>query len=91
MKTFLTESKPQCWRAVAIFEDDRECLLYLGMSSPQIRAGYLKAFNEVLDEEERQQVKLISLQRWDGAPDAGKWSHQSNLTIPGRARLAKVA
>ncbi|MER3414869.1 MAG: hypothetical protein C4297_01475 [Gemmataceae bacterium] len=85
-----TESKPQSWRAVVIFEDQRECLLYLGRSSTQVRAGYGKAFYEVLDEEERQKVVSISLQRWHGAPDAGQWIPQTTLTIPG-AKLAKSA
>lgn len=91
IKTVLTESKPQIWRAMAIFADgEREALLYLGASSQVIRAGYLKAFNEVLDEEEREQVVSISLQRWNGAPDAGKWSEQCELIHPLRRRLAKV-
>ncbi len=91
MKTFLTEAKPQCWRAVAIFADEREALLYLGSSSPQIRSGYLRAFNEVLDEEEREQIVSIQLQRWHGAPDAGRWHEQCELVIPGRKNLAKSA
>lgn len=89
MTSFLTESKPQIWRAVAVFDDDREALLYLGASSQQIRAGYLKAFNEVLDAEEREQVRQISLQRWNGAADAGKWSHQCDLILPTRRKAAK--
>jgi hypothetical protein len=87
----LTEAKPQCWRAVAIFEDGRECLLYLGMSSPQIRAGYVRAFYDILDEEEREQIRSIGLQRWQGAPDAGRWHQQTTLTVPSKARLAKSA
>ena len=34
-----TESKPQGWRAVAVFDDGRpDALLYLGRSSTQVRA-----------------------------------------------------
>lgn len=87
-----TEAKPQCWRAVAILEDRSECLVYLGRSSTQVRAGLAQAFFEVFEnEDERDQVKTIALQRWNGAPDAGKWMHQSNLAVPTKAKLAKTA
>ncbi|HMP01761.1 MAG TPA: hypothetical protein PKD86_11315 [Gemmatales bacterium] len=91
MKSVLTESKPQLWRAVAVFESGQDCLLYLGASSPQIRAGYLRAFNDVLDAEERDQVKAILLQRWHGAPDAGRWVEQAELSLPKELRLARSA
>jgi hypothetical protein len=81
-----TESKPQGWRALAIFDDRSDRLLYLGRSSTQVRAGFGEAFFEVLDEEEREHVRSISLQRWHGAPDAGKWMHLSALNVP----LSKV-
>jgi hypothetical protein len=81
-----TESKPQGWRALAIFDDRSDRLLYLGRSSTQVRAGFADAFFEVLDEEEREHVRSISLQRWHGAPDAGKWMHLSTLNVP----LSKV-
>jgi hypothetical protein len=80
--SYQTEAKPQCWRAVAIFDDRSDQLLYLHRSSPQVRAGLRTAFFEVLDDEERSHVKAIELQRWHGAPDAGRWLQQSNLPIP---------
>lgn len=86
-----TEAKPQGWRAVAIFEDRSERLIYLGRSSTQVRTGLAQAFFEVLEEDERDSVRTIQLQRWHGAPDAGKWLHQSNLNIPIKAKLAKTA
>jgi hypothetical protein len=90
--TYLTEEKPQCWRAVAIFEDRSECLVFLGRSYSQVRAGLAQAFFEIFeDEQERAKIKSISLQRWHGAPDAGQWQHQSNLAIPTKAKLAKSA
>lgn len=85
-----TESKPQCWRAVAVFDDRPEALLYLGRSSTQVRTGYVEAFLEVLDDEERSHVTQVALQRWNGAPDAGRWMHQSSLKVPEPARLARV-
>ena len=79
---FFTESKPQGWRAVAVFEDRPDLLVYLHRSSTQVRLGLRQAFFDVLDESERNAVKTISLQRWHGAPDAGRWVHQTNLALP---------
>jgi hypothetical protein len=86
-----TESKPQGWRAVAVFDDRGDRLLYLGRSSTQVRSGFGEAFLEVLDEEEREHVRSISLQRWHGAPDAGRWMHQTNLTVPSQAKILRSA
>jgi len=82
-----TEAKPQGWRAMAVFDDRSDRLLYLGRSSTQVRAGFQEAFYEILDDEERDHVRSVSLQRWHGAPDSGRWMHQSNLAVP----LSKVA
>lgn len=86
-----TESKPQGWRAMAVFDDRTDRLLYLGRSSTQVRAGFVTAFFEVLDEEERGHVTSISLQRWTGAADVGRWLHQTNLNVPLKARVARSA
>lgn len=88
---YQTEAKPQGWRALAIFEDRSERLIYLGRSSTQVRANFADAFFELFEDEERDQVRSIALQRWHGAPDAGRWLHQSSLTIPVRAKLARSA
>lgn len=86
-----TESKAQGWRAVVVFDDRHDALLYLGRSSTQVRAGYAEAYLELLDDEEREHVQSISLQRWHGAPDAGRWMHQTNLRVPVPAKLARAA
>lgn len=86
-----TEAKPQGWRAVAVFDDRPDALLFLGRSSTQVRAGYTDAFLELLDEEERDHVQSISLQRWQGAPDAGRWVQQNSLKVPAPARVARIA
>ncbi len=86
-----TEAKPQGWRAVAVFDDRTDRLLYLGRSSTQVRAQFAQVFYKVLDEEERDHVRSISLQRWQGAPDAGRWLHQTNLNVPVKAKLARSA
>ena len=86
-----TEAKPQGWRAMAVFDDRGDRLIYLGRSSTQVRAGFAGAYFEVLDDEERDHVRSISLQRWHGAPDAGRWMHQTNLNLPTTARVARSA
>jgi hypothetical protein len=86
-----TEAKPQGWRAMAIFDDRGERLIYLGRSAPQVRAGFPAAYFEVLDDEEREHVRSIALQRWHGAPDAGRWMHQTNLAVPTKVKLARSA
>ena len=78
----LQETKLQGWRALAVEEDRTEHLIYLGRSSTQVRSGYAAAYWEVLDEEERGRIKHISLQRWNGAPDEGRWVQQTVLAIP---------
>jgi hypothetical protein len=88
---YQTEAKPQGWRAVAVFDDRTDLLVYLGRSSKQVRDNFLSAYFEVLDDEEREHVRSISLQRWHGAPDAGRWLHQTNLNVPVRAKLARSA
>ena len=86
-----TEEKPQGWRAVAVFDDRDDALLYLGRSSTQVRTGYTEAYQELLDDEERDHVTGITLQRWHGAPDAGRWMNQTTLKVPTRAAIARSA
>ena len=84
---YRTEAKFQGWRALASAEDRTEHLIYLGRSSTQVRAGYAAAYWEVLDDEERARIKQISLQRWNGAPDEGRWVQQSTLAIPAAPKM----
>jgi hypothetical protein len=88
---YQTEAKPQGWRAVAVFDDRPEQLIYLGRSSPQVRAGYVNAFQELLDDEERSHVRSIAMQRWQGAPDAGRWLHHTALAVPTAVKVAASA
>jgi hypothetical protein len=66
-------------------------LLYLNRSSPQVRAGYRVAFMDLLQEDERGHVKAVSMQRWQGAPDSGRWVHQSDLPVPMKEKIALAA
>jgi hypothetical protein len=88
---YQTEAKPQGWRAVAVFEDRPDRLIYLGRSSKQVRDGFVSAYFEVLDDEERDNVRRIRLERWHGAADAGRWLQQTTLNIPSTARVAQSA
>ena len=88
---YQTEAKPQGWRAVAVFDDRPEALIYLGRSSTQVRTGFPTAFFEVLDDEEREAVRSIRLERWHGAPDAGRWMHQTMLSVPTTSKIAQSA
>ena len=63
-----TESKAQGWRAVAVFDDRPDALIFVGRSSTQVRQEYVEAFAELYDEEEREHVTTIQLQQWSGAP-----------------------
>jgi hypothetical protein len=89
---YQTEAKAQGWRAMAIFDDDRpDALLLIGRSSTQVRGGYVESFMELLDDEEREHVASISLERWHGAPDAGRWMQQTTLKVPAPLKLAHAA
>jgi hypothetical protein len=84
-----TESKAQGWRAVAVFDDRPDALIFVGRSSMQVRQEYVAAFIELYDEEERDHVTTIQLQQWSGAPDAGRWVLKNTLKLPTPA-AAKV-
>jgi len=87
----VTESKAQGWRAVAVFQDQTEALLYVCRSSTQVRGGYGEAFNEQLEADEREVVTTIKLQQWQGAPDAGKWLDKAELRLPVTSRVLEKA
>jgi hypothetical protein len=80
--TGLAEAKAQRWRALAIYQDGQEGLLYLGTSYTQVQEGYDDPYFELLDDEERDRLKSVHLQKWVGAPDSGHWVYQRDLPIP---------
>lgn len=86
-----TESKAQGWRAVAVFDDRADALIFVGRSSTQVRQEFVEAFLELLEEDEREHVTSIQLQQWSGAPDAGRWLHKSNLKVPAPAKVVRMA
>jgi hypothetical protein len=86
-----TESKAQGWRAVAIFDDRPDALIFVGRSSMQVRQEYVAAYVELYDEEEREHVTAIQLQQWSGAPDAGRWVLKNTLKLPTPAKIRVAA
>ena len=79
-----TEAKFQGWRALAVFADGGEYLLYVGRSAPNVRAGYASACAELLDAEEHARLVRVNLQCWEGAADRGHWVLMGTLPVPGR-------
>lgn len=86
-----TESKAQGWRAVAVFDDRPDALIFVGRSSTQVRQEFAEAFLELYDDEEREHVTSIQLQQWSGAPDAGRWTHKNTLKIPAPVKVRLAA
>lgn len=80
---------PSTWRAVAVFDDRPDQLVYMGESSGSVRVAIPHAFEEVLDDEERLHCIAISLQGWHGNLHLGKWYHHSDLTVPGKSKLVR--
>jgi len=88
------EEKAQGWRALAVYANGDEVLLFVGRSSTQVRAGFEDSFKEQLLDDEQESVVRIRLQQWQGAPDAGKWHDKSDLRNPlvkDKEKLARVA
>ncbi|MFO0825341.1 MAG: hypothetical protein U0792_19850 [Gemmataceae bacterium] len=86
-----TESKAQGWRAVAVFDDRPDALIFVGRSSTHVRQEYVEAYLELLDDEERGHVSSIQLQQWSGAPDAGRWVLKNTLKVPTNAKIRIAA
>ncbi len=86
-----TESKAQGWRAVAVFDDRGDALIFVGRSSTQVRQEYAESFLEYLDDEEREHATAIQLQQWSGAPDAGRWILKASLKVPTSVKVRVAA
>ena len=86
-----TESKAQNWRAIAVFDDRPDALLFVGRSSTQVRQEYVESYLELLDDEEREHVSAIRMEQWSGAPDAGRWLHKADLKVPAPAPVRVAA
>lgn len=85
------ESKAQGWRALGVYKDGTEALIFVGRSSTHVRESYAAAFNELFEDEEREHIDTIHLQQWQGAPDAGKWINKAVLRIPSPSKAKAAA
>jgi hypothetical protein len=65
-----------------VFADGTECLVYLGRSTTQVRAGYAAAYSELLDADEQSRVLEVALECWQGVADAGRWIRKATLLVP---------
>ena len=86
-----TESKAQNWRAVVVFDDRHDALIFVGRSSTHVRQEYVDSFMELLDEEERGHATTIQMQQWSGSPDAGRWVYKTDLKLPAPAAVRMAA
>ena len=86
-----TESKAQNWRAVAVFDDRPDALLFVGRSSTQVRLGYIESYLELLDDEERGHVSAVRMEQWSGSPDAGRWVPRADLRLPAPVKVRLAA
>lgn len=91
MLLITTEEKAQGWRALAIMQNGRESLLFVGRSSKNVREEYVAAFQELLEDDEQEEVKEIQLQQWQGAPDAGRWQTKAELRHPLKIKAKAAA
>lgn len=84
----LVEPKAQRWRAVIIFRDGTEALLYIGSNHAEVKSNYTEPWFELYDHEQHSRAKEIRLQKWNGLPDRGSWVDQKeNLPVPAPIQL----
>ena len=72
----------QNWRAVAHLRR-KEALIILGQSQFQVTNTYQEAFLEVVHPDLQATCEGISLQKWQGQPERGRWINVATLRIPG--------
>lgn len=78
----LTPSPFHSWRALARRGDGTEQVLTVGNSSTVVRSTYAEYFREELEDDEREIVVSILLQRWSGDAERGVWEERCPLRIP---------
>lgn len=78
----LQEAKPLIWRAIAVFKDGREGLVYLGRSSMSVKENYVDSWKYLYDNDDKEELVCIIIQKWFGAADCGSWKQQGKLHNP---------
>jgi hypothetical protein len=76
------ESNFSSWRALAINTHGKEHMIFTDKSYEKVLKIYSIAFEELLEDEEKQQIKAVILQEWYGTPDRGEWKKRKFLKIP---------
>lgn len=75
----LQEPMAQRWRALAMLKNNEEALLYVGNTIAQVRENYAEVWFDMFDEDVRDHVREVVLQKFVGAPDRGRWITQISL------------
>jgi len=70
------------WRAVAHNFYGEEHLLYVGISFEQVKKNYSGSFYELLTHEEQANINRITVEKFIGAHDCGRWNTQDILKVP---------
>ena len=86
---YQTETKPQLWRAVAVFEDRPDQLIYLNRSNTQVVAATAPpTWNCSM----KRNASMSAPCRCSAGkrPDSGRWVHQANLIVPNQERVVPI-
>jgi len=70
------------WRAVAHAYYGVQHFLYMGISMEQVRKNYPGAFYEILQVNEQLSISRITLEKWSGVPESGRWIVTDTLKVP---------
>lgn len=73
----------QDWRAIAKFGNGKEALVVLGATQFQVSQTYQESFLEIIHPDIQSVCTGITLQRWKGEPQRGKWVDVGALRLPG--------
>jgi hypothetical protein len=76
------EPNIQRWRAIAELQGSPPALITLAPDIQFLRENFESAYYEVLDEEERSNVKKIHFERYEGLSTKGHWKHYSSSPAP---------
>lgn len=70
------------WRAVGHTGKNTEILLYFGISAEQVKKNYSGPFYDNLTVEEQMSIRRVTLEKWNGKPNSGKWVINDTLKVP---------
>jgi hypothetical protein len=70
------------WRALGHTVKNEEVILYVGISAEQVKKNYSGPFYEQLTNDEQASIRKITLEKWSGKPDSGRWLITDTLRVP---------